>query len=132
MPAEAVSDGRSWGMIGALMMVFAMGNVNVLSSALKNLTMDPQAPSRGTWQLALSFFLALALFINHFLITSTNYRTSRRIMINQILILAILLSSCSIFHKEPDPSELYTPTPVPTATPLPDPKVMVTEVPDPV
>ena len=52
--------------------------------------------------------------------------------VSLILILAILLSSCSIFHKEPDPSELYTPTPVPTATPLPDPKVMVTEVPDPV
>ena len=82
------------GMIGALMMVFAMGNVNVLSAALKNLTMDPQAPSRVTWQLAVSFFLALALFINHFLITSTNYRTSRRIVINQVLILAILVLRC--------------------------------------
>ena len=47
------------------------------------------------------------------------------------LTLAVLLSSCSLFHKEPDPAELYTPTPVPTATPLPEPKVMVTEVPDP-
>ena len=47
------------------------------------------------------------------------------------LTLALLLSSCSLFHKEPDPSELYTPTPVPTATPLPEPKVLVTEVPDP-
>ncbi len=82
------------GMICALMMVFAMGNVNVLSSALKNLTMDPQAPSRITWQLAISFFLALALFINHFLITSTNYRTSRRIIINQVLILATPVLRC--------------------------------------
>ena len=83
-----------WIINGALMMVFAMGNVNMLSSALKNLTMDPQAPSRVTWQLAVSFILALALFINHFLITSTNYRTSRRIMINQVLILAILVLRC--------------------------------------
>ena len=48
-----------------------------------------------------------------------------------ILTLSILLSSCSLLHKEPDPSELYTPTPVPTDTPLPEPRVMVTEVPDP-
>ncbi len=82
------------GSIGALMMVFVMGNVNVLSSALKNLTTDPQAPSRVTWQLVISFSLALALFINHFLITSTNYRTTRRIMINQILILAMLVLRC--------------------------------------
>ena len=52
--------------------------------------------------------------------------------ISMILIFTIILSSCSIFHKEPDPSELYTPTPEPTATPLPDPRVMVTEVPDPI
>ncbi len=47
-----------------------------------------------TWQLAASFLLALALFINHFLITNTNYRNSRRIAINQILILAILILRC--------------------------------------
>ena len=51
--------------------------------------------------------------------------------VSLILILSILLSSCSLLHREPDPSELYTPTPVPTNTPLPEPKVMVTEVPDP-
>ena len=51
--------------------------------------------------------------------------------LNLILILSMLLSSCSLIHKEPDPSELYTPTPVPTATPLPEPVVMTTEVPDP-
>ena len=48
-----------------------------------------------------------------------------------ILICVCLLASCSLFQKEPDPSELYTPTPVPTNTPLPEPVVMVTEVPDP-
>ena len=48
-----------------------------------------------------------------------------------ILICVCLLASCSLFQKEPDPSELYTPTPVPTNTPLPEPVVMITEVPDP-
>lgn len=48
-----------------------------------------------------------------------------------ILTCICLLASCSLFQKEPDPSELYTPTPVPTNTPLPEPMVMVTEVPDP-
>ncbi len=48
-----------------------------------------------------------------------------------ILILICILSSCSLLNREPDPSELYTPTPVPTDTPLPEPVVMITEVPDP-
>ena len=38
-------------------------------------------------------------------------RANRAALLGLILILVILLSSCSIFQKEPDPSELYTPTP---------------------
>ena len=48
-----------------------------------------------------------------------------------IILCLSLLTSCTLFQKEPDPSELYTPTPVPTDTPLPEPRVMITEVPNP-
>ncbi len=58
------------------------------------------------------------------------YRSMKKILLLIVLFIC-LLPSCSLLQKEPDPSELYTPTPVPTDTPLPDPKVMVTEVPDP-
>ena len=57
---------------------------------------------------------------------------NKRLFTTLMLILLCVLTSCSLLHKEPDPSELYTPTPVPTDTPLPEPVVLVTEVPDPI
>lgn len=50
------------GMIGALMMVSVIGNVNVLSEML-----ETTIPSRSLWQMIVGAVLTVGLFINHFL-----------------------------------------------------------------
>ena len=77
-------------MIGALMIVFIFGNLNVLLPVLKN-TADFSVRNRSSWQLIVSFILAMALFINHFLIAHSKYRNTRRIWVNQIIVILILL-----------------------------------------
>lgn len=52
------------GMIGALMMISVIGNVNVLSEAL-----DISVPSRALWQMIVGAVLTVVLFFNHFMIT---------------------------------------------------------------
>ena len=78
------------GIIGALMAVFIIGNLNVLLPALKS-TSETGVASRSSWQLIVSFILAVALFINHFLISNSKYQNARRIWVNQIIVILILL-----------------------------------------
>ena len=78
------------GMIGALMTVFLIGNLNVLLPALHSAS-ETDVASRSSWQLIVSFILAVALFINHFLISHSEYRNTRRIWVNQIIVILILL-----------------------------------------
>lgn len=76
-------------MIGALLMVFLIGNVNVLTEML-----DIDIPSRSLWQLIVGVVITLCIFINHFLLAHSNYHNMRRIMINQILLAILLLFRC--------------------------------------
>ena len=74
------------GMIGALMMVSVIGNVNVLSEML-----DTTVPSRTLWQMIVGAVLTVGLFINHFMITRKKTRTLWRIKINQGIVFFLLL-----------------------------------------
>ena len=74
------------GMIGALMMISAIGNVNVLSEML-----DTTIPSRTLWQMVVGAVLTVGLFINHFMITRRKTRTLWRIQINQGIVFFLLL-----------------------------------------
>ena len=73
------------GMIGALMMVSVIGNVNVLSEML-----DTTVPSRTLWQMVVGAVLTVGLFINHFMITRKKTRTLWRIQINQGIVFFLL------------------------------------------
>lgn len=77
------------GMTGALLMISVVGNVNVLSEMLSE-----DIPSRNLWQLIVGLVVTTALFANHFLITHSKYRNMRRIILNQIMIIALLLFRC--------------------------------------
>lgn len=81
------------GMVGALMATFIMGNVNLLSSVFKNMAVEG-VPSLASWQLIISFVLALGLFINHFMLSNSRYNNRKRIALNQIDLLLILLLRC--------------------------------------
>ena len=74
------------GMIGALMMVSVIGNVNVLSEML-----DTTVPSRTLWQMVVGAVLTVGLFINYFMITRKKTRTLWRIQINQGIVFFLLL-----------------------------------------
>ena len=77
------------GMIGALLMVCVVGNVNVLSEML-----SVPIPSRSLWQLIVGFVLTVGIFINHFMISHSKYHTPWRIKINQIMVLLLLILRC--------------------------------------
>lgn len=77
------------GMIGALLMISVVGNVNVLSEML-----DADIPSRALWQMILGFLLTFALFMNHFLISHSCYHDNKRIYINQLIVVALLILRC--------------------------------------
>ena len=74
------------GMIGALMMVSVIGNVNVLSEML-----DTTVPSRTLWQMIVGAVLTVSLFINHFMITRKRSRKFWRIEVNQGIVFFLLL-----------------------------------------
>lgn len=74
------------GMIGALMMVSVIGNVNVLSEML-----ETTIPSRSLWQMIVGAVLTVGLFINHFLITRKKTRKLWRIEVNQCIVFILLL-----------------------------------------
>ena len=73
-------------MIGALMMISVIGNVNVLSEML-----DTPVPSCSLWQMAVGAVLTIGLFINHFMITRRKTRTLWRIQINQGIVVFLSL-----------------------------------------
>jgi len=73
------------GMVGGLMVTFLFGNINVL------LEMTGGAPSRNLWQLIVGIIIAIALFVNHFMLTSKRRRKMWRVQNNQILILVLML-----------------------------------------
>lgn len=77
------------GMIGALLMISVVGNINVLSEML-----DTDIPSRTLWQMIFSLIVMTAIFINHFLISHSQYQNMRRIMISQILLGILILFRC--------------------------------------
>ena len=77
------------GMIGALLAVSIIGNVNVLTEML-----EVNIPSRSLWQVILSLVLITALFVSHYLLANTRYRNTRRIYINQLLVMALLILRC--------------------------------------
>lgn len=74
------------GMIGALMMLCVIGNVNVMSEGL-----ETEIPSRALWQMIIGSVLTLGLFLNHFMIVHKKRKTMWRIKNNQILIMLLLL-----------------------------------------
>lgn len=74
------------GMIGALLMVSVIGNVNVLSEML-----DTTVPSRTLWQMIVGAVLTVSLFINHFMITRKRSRKLWRIEVNQGIVFFLLL-----------------------------------------
>ena len=74
------------GMIGALMMLCVIGNVNVMSEGL-----EAEIPSRALWQMIIGSVLTLGLFLNHFMIVHNKRKTMWRIKNNQILIMLLLL-----------------------------------------
>jgi hypothetical protein len=78
------------GMIGALLMAFLFGNHNVVMAIIDKVA-DGNVPSRADWQIIVGFILALALFVNHFLIASPTFRSMRRINMNQIIVVLIIL-----------------------------------------
>lgn len=77
------------GMIGALLMISVVGNINVLSEMLA-----ADIPSRALWQMLLGLVLTVALFVNHFLISHSRYQSIRRIYINQLIVLVLLIFRC--------------------------------------
>jgi hypothetical protein len=74
------------GMIGALMMISVVGNVNVLSEML-----ETSVPSRSLWQMVIGAVVTVGLFINHFMITRKKTRRLWRIQINQGIVVFLLL-----------------------------------------
>ena len=77
------------GMIGALLMISVVGNVNVLSEML---TAD--IPSRALWQMILGMALTVALFVNHFLISHSGYKNGTLNGMNQVIVIALLAFRC--------------------------------------
>ena len=77
------------GMIGALLMVSVIGNVNVLTEMV-----EADIPSRALWQVLVSLVLIVALFVSHFLLANSRYHNTRRIYINQLIVMALLLLRC--------------------------------------
>lgn len=77
------------GMLGALMMICVIGNVNVMSEMLA-----ASIPSRSLWQIAVGSVLTIGLFINHFMIISRKTKTLWRVKINQMIIILLLLLRC--------------------------------------
>ena len=77
------------GMIGALLMVSVIGNVNVLTEMV-----DADIPSRAMWQVIVSLVLIAALFLNHFMLANSQYHNNRRVYINQLIVMALLLLRC--------------------------------------
>lgn len=74
------------GMIGALLMVSVIGNVNVLTEMIQ-----ADIPSRALWLVIVGFVLMLFLFLNHFLLSHSQYHNNRRVYINQLIVIALLL-----------------------------------------
>ncbi|MBQ8666298.1 MAG: hypothetical protein IJ526_05510 [Lachnospiraceae bacterium] len=74
------------GMIGALLMVSVIGNVNVLTEMIQ-----ADIPSRALWLVITGFVLMLFLFLNHFLLSHSQYHNNRRVCINQLIVIALLL-----------------------------------------
>ena len=77
------------GMIGALLAVSVIGNINVLTEMI-----EADIPSRSLWQVIVSLVLIVALFLNHFLLANSHYHNNRRIFINQLIVMALLLLRC--------------------------------------
>ncbi len=73
-------------MIGALLMVSVIGNVNVLTEMIQ-----ADIPSRALWLVITGFVLMLFLFLNHFLLSHSQYHNNRRVYINQLIVIALLL-----------------------------------------
>lgn len=78
------------GMIGALLVTYLFGNVRLVTSNLKGV-LETGLPSRANWMLIFGAFLGLCLFINHFLLTNSKYKNKRRVTINQLIVLILLL-----------------------------------------
>ena len=77
------------GMIGALLMISVVGNLNVLSEML-----EEPIPSRALWQMLVGFAVTVAIFINHFIISHSKYHILQQIKISQLLILFLLVFRC--------------------------------------
>ena len=77
------------GIIGALLMISVVGNLNVLSEML-----EEPIPSRALWQMLVGFAVTVAIFINHFIISHSKYHNLRQIKISQLLILFLLVFRC--------------------------------------
>ncbi|MCR5474533.1 MAG: hypothetical protein K6F28_04955 [Lachnospiraceae bacterium] len=77
------------GMIGALLMVSVIGNVNVLTEMIQ-----ADIPSRDMWQVITSLVLIFFLFINHFLLSHSEYHITRRVYLNQLIVMVLLLLRC--------------------------------------
>ena len=77
------------GMIGALLMVSVIGNINVLTEMV-----EADIPSRALWQVIVSLVLIVALFVNHFLLSHSHYHNTKRIYINQLIVMTLLLLRC--------------------------------------
>ena len=78
------------GMIGALLVTYLFGNVRLVTSNLKGV-LETGLPSRANWMLIFGAFLGLCLFINHFLLTNSKYKNKRRVTINQLIVVILLL-----------------------------------------
>lgn len=76
-------------MIGALLMVSVIGNVNVLTEMIQ-----ADIPSRDMWQVITSLVLIFFLFINHFLLSHSEYHITRRVYLNQLIVMVLLLLRC--------------------------------------
>ena len=74
------------GMIGGLMMISVVGNVNVMAEMLTT-----PVPSRTLWQMVVGSVLTVGLFINHFMISRPKTKTLWRIKINHLIIILLLL-----------------------------------------
>ena len=73
-------------MIGALLMISVIGNVNVLTEMI-----NADIPSRALWLVIAGFVLMLSLFINHFLLSHSKYHIERRVYLNQLIVMVLLL-----------------------------------------
>ena len=79
------------GMIGALMMICVIGNVNVMSEML-----ETAIPSRTLWQMIAGSVLTFGLFLNHFMIVRKKTKNMWRIKNNHIIILLLALRTYQV------------------------------------